>query len=129
MGNAASQLEGLNYDVTANLVNPKDWWAMVLNKESGAGFNLPAVMSGLAPLNIAGIPILKSTAIAADKFLTGMFDRGAQVLNREGISIELSFDDGDNFKNNNVTFRVEERIAFPIYHPSGFIFGDFGFVV
>jgi HK97 family phage major capsid protein len=127
MGDAASQLEALNYDVTANLVNPKDWWAMVLNKESGAGFNLPAVMAGLAPLNIAGIPIRKSTAIAADTFLTGTFDRGAQLLNREGLSIDVSFEDGENFKKNLVTFRVEERLAMPIYHPSGFIFGDFGF--
>lgn len=120
LGNASKDLEQLNYDVTGILVNPSAWWNMVLNKETGAGFSRPLVASGQMPLVLAGIPVLKSTAIVDDTSVLGDFGRGAQLLFREGLSIEMSMEDNTNFRENKITFRVEERVAMPIYHPTGF---------
>ena len=77
-------------------------------------------------LSIAGIPVFKSTAITADKFLVGDWSMGAQIMQRDGISVRFSEFDGNNFVENMITVRVEARIAFPIYYAGAFVYGDFG---
>jgi HK97 family phage major capsid protein len=77
-------------------------------------------------LSIAGIPIFKSTAITADKFLVGDWSMGAQIMQRNGISVQFFDQDGNNAVENMITVRVEARIAFPIYYAGAFVYGDFG---
>lgn len=51
---------------------------------------------------------------------------GAQIMQRDGISVRFSEFDGNNFVENMITVRVEARIAFPIYYAGAFVYGDFG---
>ena len=125
---AIAQLETSDYSATGILVNPTDWAAIMNTKNSGSAYSLPAstVVTTDGSVSIAGIPLYKSTAIAVDKFLVGDWSMGAQIMQNQGISVQFSEFDGDNFTKNMITVRVEARIALPIYYAGAFIYGDFG---
>lgn len=125
---AIAQLESSNYSATGILVNPTDWAAIMNTKNTNAAYSLPAstVVTTDGSVSIAGVPLYKSTAIAVDKFLVGDWAMGAQIMQNQGISVQFSEFDGDNFTKNLITVRVEARIAFPIYYSGAFVYGDFG---
>lgn len=125
---AIAQVEASNYSATGILINPLDWANIVNTKNTASAYSLPGstVVTTDGQLSIAGIPIFKSTAIAADKFLVGDWAMGAQIMQRDGISVQFSEFDGNNFTENMITVRVEARIAFPIYYAGAFVAGDFG---
>jgi HK97 family phage major capsid protein len=125
---AIAQLESSNYSATGIMVNPTDWAAIMNTKNTNAAYSLPAstVVTTDGNVSIAGIPLYKSTAIAVDKFLVGDWAMGAQIMQNQGISVQFSEMDGDNFTKNLITVRVEARIALPIYYAGAFVYGDFG---
>ena len=125
---AIAQVEASNYSATGILINPSDWANIVNTKNTASAYSLPGstVVTTDGALTIAGIPIYKSTAITADKFLVGDWSMGAQIMQNQGISVQFSEFDGNNFTENMITVRVEARIAFPIYYNSAFVYGDFG---
>ena len=125
---AIAQLETSNYSATGILVNPTDCAAIMNTKNTNAAYSLPAstVVTTDGSVSIAGIPLYKSTAMEVDKFLVGDWSMGAQIMQNQGISVQFSEFDSDNFTKNMITVRVEARIAFPIYYNSAFVYGDFG---
>jgi HK97 family phage major capsid protein len=125
---AIAQVEASNYSATGILINPSDWANIVNTKNTNSAYSLPGstVVTTDGTLSIAGIPIYKSTAITVDKFLVGDWSMGAQIMQNQGISVQFSEMDSDNFQKNMITVRVEARIAFPIYYNSAFVYGDFG---
>lgn len=125
---AIAQLESSNYSATGILVNPSDWATIMNTKNANSAYSLPAstVVTTDGSVSIAGIPLYKSTAIAVDKFLVGDYAMGAQIMQNQGISVQFSEFDADNFTKNMITVRVEARIALPIYYAGAFIYGDFG---
>jgi HK97 family phage major capsid protein len=125
---AIAQVEASNYSATGILINPTDWANIINTKNTNSAYSLPGstVVTTDGQLSIAGIPVFKSTAIAADKFLVGDWAMGAQIMQRDGISVQFSEFDGNNFVENMITVRVEARIAFPIYYAGAFVYGDFG---
>ena len=125
---AISQLEATDYSATGILINPADWANLVNTKNTASAYSLPGstVVTTDGQLSIAGIPIYKSTAITVDKFLVGDWAMGAQIMQRNGISVQFFDQDGNNAVENMITVRVEARIAFPIYYNSAFVYGDFG---
>jgi HK97 family phage major capsid protein len=125
---AIAQVSNANYSANGILINPTDWAAIMNTKNTNAAYSLPAstVVTTDGTVSIAGIPVFKSTAIAADKFLVGDWSMGAQIMQNQGISVQFSEMDSDNFQKNLITVRVEARIAFPIYYNNAFVYGDFG---
>ena len=125
---AIAQVEASNYSATGILINPTDWANIINTKNVNSAYSLPGstIVTTNGQLSIAGIPIFTSTAIAADKFLVGDWSMGAQIMQRDGISVRFSEFDGNNFTENMITVRVEARIAFPIYYSGAFVYGDFG---
>lgn len=128
---AIAQLEGYDREANGILLNPADWYAIWLTKSTGsvAGlYNLPSEMIQRVgdQMFIAGVPVYRSTAIAVDKFIVGDWSMGANLILREAPRVEFFREDGINVRENMITVRVEERIAFPIYGDNYFIYGDFG---
>ena len=125
---AAAQVEAANYSATGILINPTDWATILLTQNTNAPYSLPGatVVSPDGGLSIAGIPVFKSTAIAAGTFLVGDWAMGAQIMQNQGIGVQFSEMDSDNFQKNLITVRVEARIAFPIYYSGAFVTGTFG---
>jgi HK97 family phage major capsid protein len=125
---AIAQVYNADYSANGILINPIDWAAIMNTKNTNAAYSLPGstVVTTDGTLTIAGIPVFQSTAIAADKFLVGDWAMGAQIMQNQGISVQFSEMDSDNFQKNLITVRVEARIAFPIYYSGAFVYGDFG---
>lgn len=127
---AVAQLEGYDREANGILLNPADYYQILLNKAAGGAgtYDLPSALATIqnGQLYIAGIPVFRSTAMAADKFIVGDWVMGANLITREAPRVEIFYEDGINVRENMVTVRVEERIAFPIYGDNYFIYGDFG---
>lgn len=127
---AISQLEGYDREANGILINPADWYRLWLTKSTGATqfYDLPDEM--ITRINgqmyIAGVPVYRSTAIAQGKFIVGDWVMGANLILREAPRVEFFMEDGINVRENMVTVRVEERVAFPIYGSNYFIVGDLG---
>jgi HK97 family phage major capsid protein len=125
-----SQMEDANEEVANGiLVRPRNLYAMALYKGSGSGeYTQPGIITidGQGQMRVLGVPVYASTAMASDKFIVGDWNLGAMLLTREPAVIEFFYEDGDNVRKNQVTVRVEERIAFPIFGDRYFIYGDFG---
>ena len=125
---ACAQVASADYNATGILVNPLDWASILKTKTASGPYSVPGsiVIDNNGQINIAGIPVYQSTAIAVDKFLVGDWNMGAQIMQHTGIGVQFSEFDADNFQKNLITVRVEARIAFPIYYGGAFVYGDFG---
>ena len=62
--------------------------------------------------------------MAADTFQVGRFSEAYMVYNREGVVVEMSDSDGDNFTKNLITLRAERRLALATEKPAAVRGGD-----
>lgn len=67
-----------------------------------------------------GLRAVVTTAITAGTALVGAFKMGAQIWQREGIRVESTNSNEDDFNFNLVSLRVEERLALAVYAPGAF---------
>jgi HK97 family phage major capsid protein len=111
---------------TGILMRPAEYFNFFKNKAAGSGeYDLPenvAFVNGV--LYISGVPVYTSTALTAGKFIVGDWAMGAQLLIQEGMRLEFFEQDGTNVRENKITVRIEETIAFPVYGDNYFIVGD-----
>jgi len=126
---AIAQLEALDREANGILLNPADYYNIMLTKASGSGeYDLPTSIVRIenGQLFVAGVPVFKSTAMTVDKFLVGDWRMGANLIFREPAKVQFFYEDGTNAQQNKVTVRIEERVALPVYGNDYFILGDFG---
>ncbi len=108
------------------VINPTDWQNLRLAKDAntqyygGGPFTGAYGNTGTARDMLWGLPVVVSNAITAGTALVGAFRSSAQVLERQGLNIQMTNSDGDDFVYNLITIRVEERIALVVYQPLGF---------
>lgn len=105
-------------------VNPADWSAMELERETVGGgqylYGAPGTNAGTSPF---GVQVVMSNAVQQGKFLIGAIASSAVIFNRSGVAVELGYVN-DDFTRNLVTIRVEERLALSVDRPSGLLYGD-----
>ena len=126
--NAISQLENLDREANGILLNPADWYTLWLYKGSTSGdYTLPVnlVERVGGQMFIAGVPVFRSTAQEALSYLIGDWVMGANLITREPAKVEFFREDSTNVRSNQVTVRIEERVALPVYGNDYFIYGDF----
>lgn len=124
LANAIAQLKALRFAPSAILVNPIDEMELLINKESGAGYSHPSLLSGQR-ISIAGVPVIATDIVTANTFHIADFNKAAELLFEDNIMTEFAYEDGDNFTKNLVTVRVEESIALPIYFANAMLKGSF----
>lgn len=125
---AISQLELLDREANGILLNPADYYNIMLTKASGSGeYDFPSLVQiNNGQMFVAGVPVYKSTAMTVDKFLVGDWRMGANLIFREPAKVEFFYEDGTNVRENKISVRIEERVALPIYGSDYFVYGDFG---
>ena len=113
------------------IMNPTDWKTIRLNKDAnnqyfaggpftGAyGNGVQGADHGNAGENpdLWGCRVVVTPAIAAGTALVGAFGTAAQVFRRSGITVEMTNSNEDDFKNNLVALRAEERLGLAVYRP------------
>ncbi|WP_427196695.1 phage major capsid protein [Pseudomonas aeruginosa] len=102
-----------------------DWAKIELTKDT-LGRYILANPLGLAGPLLWGLPVV-ATEIAAfqGKFLTGAFQTGAQIFDREDANVVISTENADDFEKNMISIRCEERLALAVKRPEAFIYGTF----
>lgn len=124
-----AQLEDtLDRSATGILLRPVDYYSFFKHKSTLSGeYDLPKNFTfdgGI--LRISGVPVFMSTGMIADQYIIGDWQMGAQLLIQEGMRIEFFEQDGTNVRENKITVRIEETIAFPVYGSTFFIVGSAG---
>ena len=106
------------------VLNPADWEAIELLKATDNQYvwSNPVAMAGP---QIWGKRVIPTNSITAGTFLVGAFSLGAQVWDRMDAAVQISYEDGDNFRKNMATLLAEERICLTVYRPAAFISGSF----
>jgi HK97 family phage major capsid protein len=122
---AITQAQLSEYNMVDTVVlNPADWESIELLKATDNQYIMANPMMMAGP-QIWGKRVIPTNSIAAGTFLVGAFTMGAQVWDRMDAAVQISFEDGDNFKKNMATLLAEERLALTVYRPSAFISGSF----
>ena len=112
-----------DYPADAIILNPADWWTMRLAKDSQNRYLLGDPGSSVAP-TLFGVPVVASSAMTADTVIVASLRNAATFYNREGVVVELSDSDSDNFTKNLVTVRAERRCMLAVERPAAVRYGD-----
>ena len=112
------------YPATGHVLNPTDWAAIELTKDS-QGRYIWANPAGLVGPTLWGLPVAVSLAMPINLFLTGALRYAAQIFDREDANVLISTEDRDNFVKNMVTLLAEERLALVVRRPQALIKGNF----
>ncbi|HEK2097736.1 TPA: phage major capsid protein [Proteus mirabilis] len=110
---------------TGHVLHFIDWAKIELTKDS-LGRYILANPSALVGPTLWGLPVVvtESTAFKG-KFLTGAFNAGAQLFDREETNVVISTENTDDFEKNMISIRCEERLALAVKRPEAFVYGDF----
>ncbi len=112
------------YPVSGIVLNPQDWAAMELLKNTNENYIWVSVNDG-GTARLWRVPVVESDAITAGTFLVGAFSLGAQIWDRSGPAIRISEHHASYFIQNMIAILAEERYALTIYRPEAFVKGSF----
>ena len=102
------------------LINPVDWKTIRLGKDGEDRYYGGGYFGDGRPDNVWNIPVCISTAVDAGTIVVGAFKTCGSVVNSEGVRIESTNTDQDDFIKNLMTIRCEERLALAVRRPKGF---------
>lgn len=132
---AASLMKGLT-DIRVNAFfepdfyafHPYDWETAKLLKDdskrflAGGPHYIPYTNSVFMELNTFwGKPVVVTTAVTYGKPLAGCGKLGAQYFIREGMRLEMTNANEDDFRRNLIMLRAEHRLALAVYRPVAFL--------
>lgn len=107
------------------LLRPLDYHGFFKNKASGSGeYDLPRNVTFVnGVLFIGGVPAFKTTALNSGTYIVGDFANGAELLIQNAMRLEFFEQDSTNVRTNQVTLRIEEVVALPVFGGDYFING------
>lgn len=103
---AVAQISAANFQANAVVVNPADYYAMQLTKETTGGYIMPP-FSSADGMMIAGLRVVANNGVTAGTFLAGDFKKATLAI-REDVNIQIGYVNAD-FTNNLVTILAELR--------------------
>lgn len=112
------------YPADAILMNPADWAALDIELLTTVGMQTRISVDAMGTPRLFGLPVIQAIGVAADTFAVGAFREACTVYNRQGVMIDLSESDSDNFTKNLVTIRAERRLALTVEVPAAIRAGD-----
>lgn len=121
-----STATGLTAD--ALVIHPLDYQRFRLSKDGngqyfGGGYFQGQYGQGtiMENPNLWGLRTVVTTAATLGEVFLGAFRVGATVYSKGGVRVEATNTHADNFTNNKVTVRAEERKALAVRYPAAFI--------
>ena len=119
------------YAPDAILINPVDWANLLISKDGGASGQYLLGGPAYGPYgnggyngnpHVWGLAVVESAAVPQGECVVGAFKAGAAVISKagEGLRVEVSNSDQDDFIKNIITVRIEERLALAVRVPAAF---------
>lgn len=112
------------FPADAIVLSPAEWASIEIDLfTTAAGQALYSVNSSGQPM-LFGVPVVQEIGMTADYVAVGNFTQACTVHNREGVTVEMSESDSDNFTKNLITIRAERRLALATERPAAIRAGD-----
>lgn len=112
-----------DYPADSIMLNPVDWANIELIKDT-QGRYIVGDPSNSAAARLWSVPVMASNAVTADTVFVSSLSQAATMYEREGLSVEMSESDSDNFTRNLITIRAERRCMLAVERPAAIRFGD-----
>jgi len=117
-------LEAAGYMPDAIVLNPADWATIEIDlMTTAAGQTLYSVGDG-GQARLFGRRVVPAVGMTADNVAVGDFAQAGTIYDREGVIVEMSDSDSDNFTKNLITIRAERRLALATERPAAIRAGD-----
>lgn len=112
----------------AFVMNPADWETIRLAKDkngqyyAGGPFQYGSYGAGTPSNEVSlwGLRGVLTTAVAQGTVIVGGWQENGQIFRKQGITVEMTNSNVDDFVHNLITVRAEERCALAVYRPNGF---------
>ena len=117
-----ADLAASDYPADFIIMNPQDWANIELMTDTTNRYIVGDPQRVTEP-KLWGLPVVLSNAMTADSFLV-MSRMAATIYNREGVRVDMSESDADNFTKNLITLRAERRLLLAVEVPSAIRGGD-----
>lgn len=119
-----ADLYAAGYPADAIVLNPADWATIEIELFTTAAGQTLYSVNEAGQARLFGVPVVQAIGMAADTFQVGRFSEAYMVHNREGVVVEMSDSDSDNFTKNLITLRAERRLALATEKPAAVRGGD-----
>jgi len=120
---AMLQVSLSNYEASAYVMHPVDWFAAMLLKDTTNRYLFSDPQSMVAP-RVWAKPVVPSQTMTQGKFLCGAFNLGAQIWDRQDATVRISENVDDHFIRNMVAILAEERTTLTVYRTTSFVYGN-----
>lgn len=118
-----ADLWNAGYVANAVLLNAADWATMETEALVSTSTGVAIAYDQMGP-RLWGLRVVQSVGVAADTFAVGDFTQHGTIYNREGVMVDMSESDSDNFTKNLITLRAERRLALATEVPAAVRAGD-----
>jgi len=119
-----ADLWAAGYPADAIVMNPADAAQLEIDLFTSTSNAVRMNVNAAGQQTLFGLPIVQAIGMTADNIAVGAFAQAGTIHNREGVIVELSDSDDDNFTKNLVTIRAERRLALAIERPAAILAGD-----
>lgn len=123
IGKMLGDAQSGDYPADAILLNPADWWTLRLTKDTQGRYILGDPGVAVAPM-LFNVPVVACNAVPVDNVGVGALRAAATFYEREGVTVDMSESDSDNFTKNLITLRAERRCMLAVERPAAFRYGD-----
>jgi HK97 family phage major capsid protein len=120
---AQLQVSLSNYEASAYVLHPIDWFAAMLLKDTQNRYLFSDPQSMVQP-RVWAKPVVASQTQTQGRFLCGAFSLGAQIWDKEDATVRISENVNDHFIRNMVAILAEERLALTVYRSTAFVYGN-----
>lgn len=117
-------LEAAGYTPDAIVLNPADWAQVEIDLFTTAAGQVRVSVDSMGVTRLFGRRVVASVGMTADNVAVGAFGDHGTIYDREGVVVEMSDSDSDNFTKNLITLRAERRLALASEVPAAIRAGD-----
>lgn len=117
-------MEVAGYAPDAIVLNPADWATIEIDLLTSSVNAVRVAYTQSGQPMLWGVPVVKSVGMTADTFAVGNFAQHGNIYDREGVVVQMSESDSDNFTKNLITLRAERRLALTSEVPAAIRGGD-----
>lgn len=115
------------FNADSIVLNPVDYQTLRLAKDAndqyygGGYFYAPYGNGQIGNAGLWGLNTVTSASLPVGTAIVGAFKQGASVITNGDVRLEATNSDTDDFTNNRVTVRAEERLALAVRVPAAFV--------
>jgi len=117
-----TKLDTLGYPPKVLLLNPEDWAGLALLKDAQKRYLLGGP-AGVTTKSLWGLPVETSASVPSGKYIMADFALGSTIYDRQEVALEIDRE-GDDFRKNLLTIRVERRLGLGVEDAAAIAGGD-----